>query len=60
MNILPLFYLICKFCADSQNQEPSVDWGGSRTEHVRLQLGLTMADEEEWEVWIACHLARML
>ena len=26
MNILPLFWLIRKFCADSQNQEPSVDW----------------------------------
>ena len=22
--ILPLFYLICKFCAGSQNQDPSV------------------------------------
>ena len=27
MNLLPLFKLICKFCADSQNQEPSVGWG---------------------------------
>ena len=26
MNVLPLFWLIRKFCADSQNQEPSVDW----------------------------------
>ena len=26
MNHLPFFYLICNFCADSQNQEPSVGW----------------------------------
>ena len=26
MNILPWFRLIWKFCADSQNRDPSVDW----------------------------------
>ena len=32
MNVQLLFYLICKFCADSQNQEPSVDWGSWETQ----------------------------
>ena len=39
MNVQLLFYLICKFCADSQNQEPSVDWDtrdctGHSTQHT--------------------------
>ena len=30
MNNLPLFLLIWKFCADSHNQDPSVDWNCQR------------------------------
>ena len=30
MNILPFFKLICKFCADSQNQDSPVGWDVDR------------------------------
>ena len=38
MNVLPLFELIRKFCADSQNQEPSLDW----VHHGGTQMGWSL------------------
>jgi hypothetical protein len=66
MFLIPLFQLICKFCADSRNEDPPVDW----EERARLlesdgerELGSVGCVQEEnkrrhWNKWTHRRRAR--